>query len=140
MPFRPASITNMTIAACIFAVAFLLTLISDRLIARVQRKRGAASVLRIQKLIASLLWATMGGAVLAMTVIQMLAGVFQGLRIPMIVRVQHPFWFWTITGGLLIASFAMVVWNLRDFVRALKSPANPANAATANRESEEPPR
>lgn len=111
----------MTLVACIFIVAFLLTLISDRLIARVQRKRGAASVLRTQKLIASILWATMGGAVLAMTVIQMLAGVFQGVRIPLIVRAQHPFWFWTITGGLFIASCAMVVWNLREFVRALKS-------------------
>lgn len=111
----------MTIAACIFAIAFLLALSSDRLIAVVQRRRDAASVLRTQEIITSLLWATMGGAVLAMIVIQMLAGVFQGVRIPMIDRAQHPFWFWTIAGGLFVASFAMVIWNLRDFVRALKS-------------------
>ncbi len=128
----------MTIASCIFAVAFLLALFSDRMIAVVQRKRGAASVLRTQEIITPLLWTTVGCAVLAMTVIQMLAGVFQGVRIPMIARAQHPFWFWTITAGMMIASFAMVVWNLQDFVRALRSQANPANSATANRESENP--
>ena len=113
----------MTIASCIFAVAFLLALFSDRLTAIVLRRSGAGAVLRTQKLIAPLLWVTMGGAVLAMTVIQMTTGVFQGLRIPMIARAQHPFWFWTITGGLFVASFAMVAWSLRDFVRVLKPQA-----------------
>ncbi len=112
----------MTIASVIFIIAFLLGLLGDRLSRTAETKRapGDSSKGRLPKIIASLSWATVGGACLAMSIITARLEVWKGLRSGTIQSADHPFIFWTIVSVLFLASCGVILWNVQDCLRALK--------------------
>lgn len=119
----------MVIASIIFTIGVLLVLIGDRLFAVARKNRDTAFLLRTQQVITPLFWITMGGACLAMSVIQMRIGVVKGFRIGIVPRAEHPFWFWGFTGGLLLASGVIVVFSLFDFARIWQDASRGTNGA-----------
>jgi hypothetical protein len=112
----------MTVAIAIFAASFALMLLHDWLYRRpgYQRLLTTPGRVRTDKAAGPLFLACLGGAVLAMTVIEVASGVIKGVRLGVIQRVDHPVWFWLIVVIMGLASTGMLVWNLVDFVRALK--------------------
>lgn len=119
----------MNLAIGIFVAAFVLMLLHDWLSRRPGFQGFITTPVRVRadKAAGALWLACLGGSVLAMTAIQVRDGVFSGLRMGIVQRAEHPFWFWSIAAILFLASAAMLIWNLADFVRTLTLPANARN-------------
>lgn len=101
----------------------------DRLLAGLDKNHGPEAVQRKQQLVAPWFWISIGGACLAMCVIEMRAGVVKGVRLGTIPRAEHPVWFWGITMGIGLASLVMITMNFVDFTQALKTSRQGTNGA-----------
>lgn len=117
----------MNFAIAIFVAAFVLMLVHDWL----SRRPGFQGLLntpgrvRVDKAAEAFWPACLGGAVLAMTAIQVHDGAFNGLRMGLVQRGEHPVWFWLIAAVMFLVSTAMLILNLADVARALKLPGGP---------------
>lgn len=119
----------MVIASILFTISVLLVIFADRLFAFARRNRDAAFLSRTQIVATPLFWTAMGGACLAMSIIEMRMGIIQGVRIGVIPRAEHPIWFWGITGGICLASLVIVFLGFGDFARAWRDTSRQMNGA-----------
>ncbi len=112
----------MTLAIAIFVAAFLLMVLHGWLYRRPGYQRLLTTPVRVRADQATepLLLACIGGAVLAITVIEIVSGVIKGVRLGVVQRAEHPIWFWLIIVIMGLASSGMLIFNLQDFARALR--------------------
>jgi hypothetical protein len=111
------------IQAIVLLVALVLMLAADKLLAsdRLKRRLGEEACRRYDGIVHGLLQAVIGCAFLMINIEACRAGRYEGVRMGVIARAEHPYVFWTLAIFFFPSSILFVGWGISEFLHSLRS-------------------
>jgi hypothetical protein len=110
-------------APMVLLIALVLMLAADKLLAgdRLKRRLGEETCRRYDGIVHGLLQAVIGCAFLLINIDACRAGRYEGVRMGVIARAEHPYVFWTLAVFFFPSSIVFVGWGISEFLQSLKA-------------------
>ena len=107
----------------VLLVALVLMLVADKLLAGawLKRRLGEETCRRYDGIVHGVLQAVIGCAFLIINIDACRIGRYEGVRMGVITRAEHPYLFWTLAAFFFPSSILFVGWGIAEFVQSLKS-------------------